>query len=67
VLQAGGEMDFPLKPFGSERHRQLRAQQLEGYGAAMAQIPGEVYRGHPATSDLSLDLVRSPDAGLKAL
>jgi hypothetical protein len=55
VIQSCGQTDFALKPFRPQRYRQLGVEQLQGHRAIVAQVAREVYRGHTAAPQFTLD------------
>ncbi len=57
VLQAGGEPDFTLEAFGTERRRQLRVHHLQGHLAVVPEVAGQVDRGHAPAAELALEEV----------
>ena len=57
MLEAGGQADLPLEPFGAERDRQLGVQDLEGDVAVVLEVAREVDRGHAAAPELALERV----------
>ena len=57
MLEPRGELDFPLKPLGAEHGGELRMEHLERDRAVVAEVPGEVHRGHAAAAELALDRV----------
>jgi hypothetical protein len=57
VVEPGGEPDLPDKPLGTQRVRQLGMEDLQGDGAVVPKIAGEIDRGHAATTELALDHV----------
>ena len=61
VLEVGRESDLGQEALGPDDGGELRAQDLERHGAAVAKILRQVHRGHAARADLALETV----AGLK--
>ena len=57
MLQPGGQLDLPLEPLGAERGRQLGMEHLQGDGALVAKVLGQVNGGHPAPAELALESV----------
>jgi hypothetical protein len=66
VLQPGGDRDLPLKPLGTERRRELGPQHLERHPAAVLAVLGEVDHGHPAPSQLPLEVIAVRHGGQEA-
>ena len=50
-------LDLPDKPLGAQRVRQLGMEDLQGDGAVVPEIAGEVDRGHAAAAELALEHV----------
>ena len=65
MLEPGGEPDLALEPLRAERRGQLRMQDLEGDGAVVPNVPGEVDRGHAAAPELALEAVAVAQGGLE--
>ena len=57
VLEACDRLDFALKALGAERPRQFRMQHFERHWPLVAEVLGQVNRGHAAASELVLDAV----------
>jgi hypothetical protein len=66
-VQARREADLPLEPLRAERLGQLRMQHLERDRAIMAQVLGEIDRGHASAPELTLDGVAARKGGLELL
>ena len=66
VLETGGDLDLAQEPVGAERDCKLGAQDLQGDGAAVSQVLGEVDRRHPTATELVLDRVAPGEGGLQA-
>ena len=58
--EAGGEPDLPDEPLGAQRVRQLGMEDLQGDGAVVPEIAGEIDRGHAAAAELALEHVAVP-------
>ncbi len=61
--EAGGDPDFQQKPLRSEGGGQLGSQDLQGDGSVVPDVVGEIYRGHAAASELSLDAIAVGQGG----
>jgi hypothetical protein len=57
VLQPGSEADLALESLGAEAGSELGEQDLEGDGAVVAEVPGQVDDGHAAAAELALERV----------
>ena len=57
MLQPGGELDLALEALGAERGGQLGVEHLERDRPVVAEVVGEVDRGHAAAPELALDAV----------
>ena len=57
MLEPRREANLPLEPLRPERLRQLGVQHLERDRTIMAQVVGEIDRGHAAAPELTLDRV----------
>ena len=57
VLQVGRRLDLSQKPFRADDCGQLGLQDLERDLSLMPEIISEINRGHPALTELALDLV----------
>ena len=51
----GGGFDFSQGMFGTDYRSQLRLQYLERDFTLVLEVVGQVDRGHPALTDLTLD------------
>ena len=65
VVEPGGEPDLPDEPLGAQRVRQLGMEDLQGDGAVVPEIAGEIDRGHAATAELALEHVAVGQGGLE--
>ena len=65
VVEPGGEPDLPDEPLGAQRVRQLGMEDLQGDGAVVPEIAGEIDRGHAATAELALEQVAVGQGGLE--
>ncbi len=65
VGEPGRGLDLAQEPLGAEGRRELGAQHLDGDGAVMLQVLGEVDRRHPAPTELALDRVAVGEGGLQ--
>jgi hypothetical protein len=57
MLQAGGEADLALKALGPEGGRELGEEDLEGDGAVVAEVLGQIHDGHAAAAELALERI----------
>ena len=64
--EPGRDLDLAQEPSGAERRGELGAQDLQGDGAAVFQVLGEVDRRHPTATELVLDRVAPGEGGLQA-
>ena len=53
--EARRRLDFSEKPLSADDNRQLGLQDLEGDVAVVLQVLGQINRGHPALTQLTLD------------
>ena len=58
MLELRGGVDLANEPPAAELGGELRAHDLHGHAAAVAQVAREVDRGHAAAPELALHLVR---------
>jgi hypothetical protein len=63
MLQPGGGPDLQEESLRSQRGGELGAQDLEGDRPIVPEVVGEVDRGHPAASELTLDAVAIGQGG----
>jgi hypothetical protein len=66
VLQRGGGADLGEEPAGSDDSGELWLQHLERDPAAVLEVLGQVDRGHPAFTELTLNAVSTVERGLQA-
>jgi hypothetical protein len=66
MLEPGGELDLPLKPFGAYARSHLGRQDLDDDRSAEAGLLGQEDATHPATTQLALDAVDIPDRRLES-
>ena len=57
MLKPGGGLDFLQKSIDTERGRQIKAEHLDSDLPAVANVVREVYRGHAALPQLTLEHV----------
>ena len=57
VLQGGGGADLGVESRGADLRADVGAKDLDGDAAVVAEVVGEVDRGHAASADLALDAV----------
>lgn len=55
VLELGGDRDFPQKPIGAHRSRDLGKENLDGDAPLVLQVAGKVHGRHPTLSQVVLD------------
>ena len=65
MLEPGGEADLALEALGAERGGELGMQDLEGDRPVVAEVVGEVDRGHAAAAELALDRVAAGESCLQ--
>ena len=66
MLQVGRELDLGQEPLGPDHRGELGAEHLEGHPPGMADVLGQVDRGHAAGADLALDPVAVGQGELEA-
>src|SRR6266702_4631222 len=57
VLQVGGDSDLTQEALDPEHRGDLGTQHLQGDGAIVLQIPGEIHGRHATGADLTLDSI----------
>ena len=62
MLQLRREFDLGEKSFGAERRGDFRPHDFDRHFAAVADVVGEVDRGHAAFAELALDVVSAGQA-----
>src|SRR3989441_421755 len=62
MLQPGGDLDLPHEPLGSERRRELRAEDLDRNRPMMLQVLRQEHRRHAPLTQLPLDRVAVGDS-----
>ncbi len=67
MLQTGGDRDLAVKPVRAECRAEFGPQHLKRNPAAVLEVFGEVYRGHPAPAELTLDPVALAESRLEVL
>src|SRR5215216_4800788 len=55
MLQPGAVPDLPQEPLGPQHQSQMWMHYLEGDRTIVPQVPGQVDRGHSASTELALD------------
>jgi len=63
MLQAGRDLHFASEARSTHRERQIGAQHLDRHLGVVAQVAGEIHRGHAATADLVEQLVTIGQSG----
>ena len=66
VLQISGGLDLGEETLSTYDSGQLRLQHLERDLSLVLQVVGEVHRGHPALTDLTLDAVAALEGSVQA-
>lgn len=67
VPERCGGPDLPEKPLRAERVPKFGAEDLDGDGAVVLAIAGQVHRGHPALPQLALDGVAVGEGGAEVV
>jgi hypothetical protein len=57
VVQPGGEPDLAKEPLGPESRGEFRTEDFDRDRTVVLEVASQVYRGHPATSELVLERV----------
>ncbi len=57
VLEPGAELDLAEEAVGAQGSREVGMENLEGHGAVVAEVLGQVDGGHAAPTELALDAV----------
>ncbi len=57
VLEVGGGLDLGEEALGADDGGEFRAQDLDGDGAIVLEVVGQVDRGHAPLAELALDAV----------
>ena len=57
MLEPGGRADLAQEALGAEAAGELGVQHLEGDGAVVAEVAGEIDGGHAAAAELALERV----------
>ena len=65
VVQVGGYFDLAEEAVSAHGAGQFWAQHLEGGGAPVAQVTGEVHRGHAAATQLPVQGVAISEGGVQ--
>ena len=63
MIEPGGQVDLPEEALGTQGSGELRVEQLQSDPPVMLEVLGEVDRGHPAPTELTLEQV-PPTEGL---
>lgn len=66
VLESRRGSDLGEKAFGAQHGAEVVVEHLDGHVARMAEVLGEIDRGHAALAELALDAVAIRDGGGKA-
>ena len=66
MLQVGRELDLGQEPLGPDHRGELGAEHLEGHPPGMADVLGQVDRGHAAGADFTLQAVAVRQGGLES-
>jgi hypothetical protein len=67
MLEVGGEPNLAKEPVGPDRGGELGPQGLDGDLATMAQVLGQVDRGHAALAHRTLDVISVAERAAKLL
>ena len=67
VTERRGGLDLPEEPLGAERRAEFGPEDLDGDGAVVLEIAGEIDRGHPALAEFALDQVAAGEGGAEAV
>ncbi len=67
VGQVGGDFDFTEEPFWTERGSEVGPENLDRDLPVVAQVVGQVHRGHAAMAEFALDLVAACQRGSQVL
>ena len=67
MLQTCGGSDLGEKPFAAERRTKLRMQHLDRDITIVLEIAREVYRGHAALAEFTLDAVAASESSGEAI
>ena len=60
------DLDLAQEALVAERRGKLGLQDLEGDGAVVLEVLGQIDRGHPAAAEFALDRVAAGEGGLQA-
>jgi hypothetical protein len=63
MLQLGGDFDFAEESVATQGHRDLRAEHLDRYLAAVPEVIGQEHRCHAPLAQLPLDLITVGECG----
>ena len=61
MTELGSGLDFQQEAFDADRGGELGMEHLERHGAVVAEVAGEVHRGHAAVSELALNGIAAPE------
>ena len=67
MIQPGGDLDLSQKPLGPEHRCQLGPEHLDGHGAVVLQVVGEIDRRHAAAAELVREGVAAGERGVETL
>ena len=67
MLQLGGRADFPEEPAGTDRSRNVGAEDFDRDQAIMLQVPREIHRRHPTATELALNRVAAGEGGSESV
>ena len=67
MIELGRDLDLLEKPFSADDSRQFRPKHLHGNLAVMLEVPGQVHRGHAASTNFLLDGVAVGEGGGEAI
>ena len=66
MRQVGRDLDLAEEPLGPERGGEVGPENLQGHLAVMPHIFGQVDRGHPALTKLTLDGIAAGEGSVEA-
>jgi hypothetical protein len=67
VRETGRDLYLSQKPIGTDYRCELGTEQFERYPAMVFEVLGEIHRGHPTGTKLSLDNVAVSQRSFEAV
>ena len=67
MLQIRRGVDLGEEPLGADGGGEIGLEHLERHVAVVAEIPGQIDRGHAALTELALDAIAALEGGVQAL